>query len=92
MSKEIMNTTEELSSLYNNVASLIETTKEKVYHSVNTELVLLYWNIGKTIKEDIIKVERAGYGEKVVEGLAKELSEQYGKGYSKRNLFPLKIA
>lgn len=87
MSKEIMNTTEELSTLYNNVASLIETTKEKVYHSVNTELVVLYWNIGKTIKEDIIKVERAGYGEKVVEGLAKDLSEQYGKGYSKRNLF-----
>ena len=87
MSKEIMNTTKELSSLYNNVASLIETTKEKVYHSINTELVVLYWNIGKTIKEDIIKVERAGYGEKVVEGLAKELSEKYGKGYSKRNLF-----
>lgn len=77
MSKEIMNTTEELSSLYNNVASLIKTTKDKVYHSLNTELVLLYWNIGKTIKEDIIKVERAGYGEKIVADLAKELSEQY---------------
>ncbi|EYE89538.1 hypothetical protein Q428_01745 [Fervidicella metallireducens AeB] len=87
MSKEIINTTEELSSLYNNVSALIETTKERVYHSVNSELVLLYWNIGKTIKEDIIKVERAGYGEKVVAALAKELSEQYGRGYSKSNLF-----
>ncbi|WP_297424068.1 DUF1016 N-terminal domain-containing protein [Clostridium sp.] len=29
----------------------------------------------------------SGYGEKVVEALAKELSEQYGKGYGKRNLF-----
>lgn len=37
--------------------------------------------------KDIIKVERAEYGEKVVEELAKELSDQYGKGYSKRNLF-----
>ncbi|KOA19524.1 hypothetical protein CLHOM_21350 [Clostridium homopropionicum DSM 5847] len=87
MSKEIINTTEELSSLYNNISALIEKTKEKVYHSVNSKLVLLYWNIGRTIKDDIIKVERAEYGEKVVEGLAKELSEQYGKGYSKRNLF-----
>lgn len=87
MSKEIINTTEELSSLYNDVSALIDTTKERVYHSVNSELVLLYWNIGKTIKEDIIKVERAGYGEKIVEGLAKDLSAQYGKGYSKRNLF-----
>lgn len=87
MCKEIINTTEVLSSLFNNISALIETTKEKVYHSVNSELVLLYWNIGKTIKEDIIKVEGAGYGEKIVEGLAKDLSEQYGKGYSKRNLF-----
>ena len=87
MSKEITNNGEEISLLYNNVSALIETTKEKVYQSVNSEIVLLYWNIGKTIKEDIIKAERAGYGEKLVEELSKELSEKYGKGYSKRNLF-----
>jgi len=49
--------------------------------------VFFYWNIGKTIKEDIIKVERAGYGEKIVADLAKEISEQYGRGYSRSNLF-----
>jgi len=87
MSDEIVNNSEEASLLYHNVSDLIETTKKKVYHSVNSEIVLLYWNIGKTIKEDIIKGERAGYGEKLIEELAKELSDQYGKGYSKRNLF-----
>lgn len=35
----------------------------------------------------MIKGERAGYGEKLVEKLAKELSDQYGKEYSKSNLF-----
>ena len=49
--------------------------------------MFFYWNIGKTIKEDIIKVERAGYGEKIVADLAKEISEQYGRGYSRSNLF-----
>ncbi|OOM78325.1 hypothetical protein CLPUN_19340 [Clostridium puniceum] len=87
MSKEIKNNYNELTVLYQNVSTLIEKTKEKIYHSVNSELVLLYWNIGKTIKQDIIKSERAVYGENVVEALAKELSEQYGKGYGKRNLF-----
>lgn len=87
MSKEIKNNYNELTVLYQNVSTLIENTKEKIYHSVNSELVLLYWNIGKTIKQDIIKSERAVYGENVVEALAKELSEQYGKGYGKRNLF-----
>ena len=87
MSNEIANNGDEASLLYHNVSDLIETTKKKVYHAVNTEIVLLYWNIGKTIKEDIIRGERAGYGEKLIEELAKELSDQYGKGYSKRNLF-----
>lgn len=87
MSNEIANNGEEASLLYHNVSDIIETTKRKVYHVVNSETVLLYWNIGKTIKEDIIKGERAGYGEKLIEELAKELSDQYGKGYSKRNLF-----
>ncbi|MDT8715542.1 DUF1016 domain-containing protein [Clostridium sp. 19966] len=87
MANEIINSDNGIASLYNNVSSLIETTKERVYHSVNSELVLLYWNIGMTIKEDIIKVERAGYGEKIVADLAKELSEQYGRGYSRSNLF-----
>jgi len=87
MSKEIISNQEEVSLLYHSVSSLIETTKESIYHSVNSELVLLYWNIGKTVKEDIIKAERANYGEKIVEILAKELSEVYGKGYGKRNLF-----
>lgn len=54
MSNEIINNAEELASLYHNISTLIETTKEKVYHSVNSELVLLYWNIGRTVKENII--------------------------------------
>lgn len=87
MSKEIINNQEGVSLLYHSVSNLIETTKEKVYHSVNSELVLLYWNIGKTIKEDIIKAERANYGENIVVILAKELSDKYGKGYTRSNLF-----
>lgn len=54
VSNEIINNAEELASLYHNISTLIETTKEKVYHSVNSELVLLYWNIGRTVKENII--------------------------------------
>lgn len=87
MSNEIINNSQELASLYHNISTLIETTKEKVYHSVNSELVLLYWNIGKTVKEDIIKTERADYGKQIINNLSIELSNNYGKGYSRSNLF-----
>jgi len=58
-----------------------------IYRSVNTELINLYWNIGRTIKEDIIKKERAEYGKQIVDNLSKELTYNYGNGYSRSNLF-----
>ena len=73
--------------LYNDIAGLIDNTKEKVYRSVNTELINLYWNIGRVIKEDIVKKERADYGKMTIDNLSKELIENYGRGYGRRNLF-----
>ncbi len=78
---------QDISLLYNDVSNLIESTKERVYHSVNSELVQLYWNIGRAIKEDVIKKERADYGRQIVENLSKDLIVNYGKGYSRSNLF-----
>ncbi|AGK96334.1 PDDEXK nuclease domain-containing protein [Clostridium pasteurianum] len=77
----------EIKLLYNDIAGLIDNTKQKVYRSVNTELINLYWNIGRTIKEDIIKKERADYGKKIIDNLSKELIANYGRGYGRRNLF-----
>ena len=64
----------EIKLLYNDIAGLINGTKEKVYRAVNTELINLYWNIGKIIKEDIIKKERAEYGKQIIDNLSKELT------------------
>ena len=77
----------EIKLLYNDISGLIDGTKEKVYRSVNTEIINLYWNIGRTIKEDIIKKERAEYGKQIIDNLSKELISNYGRGYGRRNLF-----
>ena len=86
MGKELADE-KDITLLYSNIVSMIDNTKEKVYKSVNTELINLYWNIGRTIKEDIIKEDRADYGKQVVEILSKELTLNYGSGYSKSNIF-----
>ncbi len=57
------------------------------YVSVNSGIVLLYWNIGRRIREDILKGTRATYGEEIVSALAKQLAAEFGQGYSRRNLF-----
>ena len=49
-------------------------------------MTMLYWDIGKRIKEDIIKSERAEYGKQVVATLAQLLSAEHGKGFTRFSL------
>ncbi len=72
--------------LIQSIVSLIDGARERVALTVNSELTLLYWNIGKQINEDILKNSRADYGKTVVSELSKALITKYGEGFSKRNL------
>ena len=47
---------------------------------------MLYWQIGHHINQDVLKNERAEYGEQVVNSLSAELSLQYGSGFDRPNL------
>jgi hypothetical protein len=37
-------------------------------------MVILYWNIGRIIKEEIIKLDRAEYGKQILQSLSGELT------------------
>jgi predicted nuclease of restriction endonuclease-like (RecB) superfamily len=73
-------------ALLHNLISVIEESRKRVALAINSELSLLYWNIGKLINNDILNKERAEYGQKVIEELSTELTDRYGKGFSKRNI------
>lgn len=66
---------------------LIEGARTRAAVAVNRELVLLYWDLGQRIRTEILKEERADYGEKIVPTLSAQLTKEYGEGYGKRNLF-----
>ena len=70
----------------NEVKRIIEESKKKVASYVNTTLLFTYWNIGKLIVEYQGGEERAKYGDKLIERLSIELTEEYGNSFSKRNL------
>jgi hypothetical protein len=53
---------------------------------VNTELTLLYWQVGQRIHSELLGGKRAEYGRQVLPTLAKQLTSQYGRGWSARNL------
>lgn len=78
---------EESKNIFVDISRLIEATKRNLVDSANTEINLLYWQIGKRIKEEILLNEKPEYGKKIVESLSKSLADKYGRGYSKTNLF-----
>ena len=65
---------------------MIINSRNRVYTTVNTEMLNLYWNIGKAIMEIQQGDERATYGDAVLEKLSEKLTNEFGKGFSKRNL------
>ncbi len=72
--------------LFHSIASLIEQSRRRVAVAVNTELVNLYWNIGKAIKHEILQNKRAEYGKQIIATLSQQLTENYGSGWSEKQL------
>lgn len=73
--------------LLGDVRTLIETARDATARAVNSALVLLYWSIGDRIRRDILQEKRAEYGEEIVSTLSRQLTSEYGNGYSRPNLF-----
>ena len=82
--KEILSTD---NVLVRDIRSLIEEARSTVATTVNTALTMLYWRVGKRINAEILKGDRAEYGEKIVHALGAQLQQEYGRGFTKRNLF-----
>jgi predicted nuclease of restriction endonuclease-like (RecB) superfamily len=74
-------------ALFGDVAGLIDRARQRVAATVNSELVLLNWSVGKRVRDEVLGGERAEYGRDIVKRLAARLSERYGRGYSWQNLF-----
>lgn len=73
--------------LYNDVSNMIEKAKNQVAIHVNTELVVLNWNIGNRIKIELLNNKKPEYGKQVIKELSKKLVKKYGRGYSSSNLY-----
>ena len=69
------------------IKGIILSGREVAYNATNKAMVLTYWHVGKRIVEqEQAGNERAKYGQALIEVLADELTKEYGKSFSKRNL------
>lgn len=72
--------------LLGDIRKMIEESRLSVAVSVNAALTMLYWRIGKRVNEEVLKGERANYGEEIVSTLSRQLVIDYGNGFSVKNL------
>ena len=77
--------------VFNNIKKLMDKARNEVAREVNNILVQTYWEIGRIIVEDEQgHSERAEYGKELINDLSRQLTKEYGKGFSKSNLFNMR--
>jgi len=78
-------------NIYKTIKDILQTARDNAYKQVNFIMVEAYWNIGKQIVEEEQKGEdRAKYGSSLIKELSKQLSDEFGKGYSKQSLWNMR--
>lgn len=75
----------------NEIKKILKDARQKAYTAVNSAMVEAYWEIGRRIvEEEQNGKERAEYGKEIVKNLSKELTEEFGKGFSRRTLWEMR--
>jgi predicted nuclease of restriction endonuclease-like (RecB) superfamily len=65
---------------------LIDSARQQTTAAVNMGLTLLYWRVGQRINAEVLQGERAAYGEQIVAILSQQLTTDYGRSFSTKNL------
>jgi phosphoribosylformimino-5-aminoimidazole carboxamide ribonucleotide (ProFAR) isomerase len=72
--------------LFEEISAMIERAKRTIYTQANRESVLLFWNIGRRVNDDVLQNKRADYGKQIVVSLSRQLTEKYGRSFEEKNL------
>jgi predicted nuclease of restriction endonuclease-like (RecB) superfamily len=69
------------------IKQILAQARQKTYQAINFAMVEAYWNIGqKIVLKEQNGNQRADYGKEIIKNLSKELSAEFGKGFSERSL------
>ncbi len=80
------NKLQDINKLFSEIKQLIEEARKTVAVTVNATTTVLYWNVGERINREILGNKRAEYGKEIIKSVSKSLTEEYGKGWSDKQL------
>ena len=72
--------------IFEEVKKVLQEARNKVYKTANNAMVEAYWNIGRIIVEKQSGNEKAEYGVALLKNLSKEMTKEFGKGFTLTNL------
>ena len=72
--------------IFEEVRKILQEARNKVYKATNNIMVEAYWNIGRIIVEKQSGNEKAEYGTALLKNLSKEMTKEFGKGFTVANL------
>ena len=70
--------------IYEGIRDTLAIARTKVKTAINVAMVEAYWDIGRQIEENI--GSRAEYGKGLIAFLSLHLTQEFGKGFTERNL------
>jgi len=74
-------------ALFDRVVSILERARVAAVRTINTQMTVAYWLIGREIVEEEQRGQtRAAYGAQLIDELSKSLTDRYGRGFSVPNL------
>lgn len=72
--------------VFEEIKKILQEARNKIYKTTNNAMVEAYWNIGKIIVEKQSGNEKAEYGAELLKNLSKEMTKEFGKGFTIANL------
>ena len=74
-------------AVFGDVSRIIDSARESAVRSVNAAMTAAYWLVGHRIVEfEQSGEERAEYGAALIERLAADLTQRFGRGFSRQNV------
>jgi hypothetical protein len=78
--------TETPARLLGELRDMITDAREQLAQTANAALTTLYWNLGSRLRREILSEKRAEYGKRIVAAVGRQLSGEFGSGFSEKNL------
>lgn len=76
---------------FRQIRNVLAAARADAWRAVNAAMVTAYWEVGRVIVEEEQQgADRAEYGSRLIEGLARRLTAEFGKGFDRSNLWNMR--